>query len=226
MNKALRKFGKRNLAFLKWKLSPGNKKIFCIGRNKTGTTSLTSYLEQKRFYFNDQKTAELLVKDYADGDWSKILAHCKTAQIFQDAPFSWPNTWKQIVKQYPNAKYILTYRAPESWYSSLTRFHTKLFSSDSNRTPDKSDLMNAEYRYKGFMWDANRAVWNTPEDDVYNKEIMLANYNQHNSEVRAFFKDKPNFLEIDISSKEDFKKLNDFLNIKSEFDRFPHLNKS
>ena len=226
MNKAVRKKIKRNLHLIRWKLLGTKTKVFCIGRNKTGTTSLKAYLEQCGFYFGDQRTAELMVEEYAAKNWSPILSYCKSAQAFQDAPFSWPDTWKQLVKVYPNAKYILTYRDPESWYRSILGFHSKLFSSQAGHAPSAEDLKNAVYRYKGFMWDANRAVWNTPAQDPYNKEIMIANYIKHNEEIRDYFKDSSNFIEINLANSADFIKLNRFLGIKSTADSFPHLNRT
>jgi hypothetical protein len=45
---------------------------------------------------------------------------------------------------------------------------------------------------------------------------------QHNNKIRAFYKDKPNFLEFDIENDAS-EKLSAFLNIPITF---PHLNKT
>lgn len=124
-------------------------KIFCIGRNKTGTTSMLHVFKEFGFKLGHQPTAELLLKDYIARNWKPILDYCQTAQAFQDAPFSWPETWKQLVKRYPDARYILTYRDQEAWYNSITKFHSKKF-SDGLRTPSKEDLKMAKYRSRGL----------------------------------------------------------------------------
>ena len=226
MKKKYRKRAKKSLSFLKWKLKSSQRKVFCIGRNKTGTTSLTAILEQERFYVANQTKSELLIKYYREENWQPIIDFCKSAEAFQDAPFSWPGTWKHVAKHFPNALYILTYRDSEQWYDSICRFHTNLFSSDKSSTPTESDLRNATYRYTGFMWDANRAVWNTPVDDLYNKEIMISNYEKHNREVEEYFKGKQNFLKINVSDSSDFVKLKMFLGLSDAITGFPKLNSS
>lgn len=200
-------------------------KIFCIGRNKTGTTSLEVALKEFGFKIGNQENAELLIKHYAKGNFAPIIKYCKTAQAFQDVPFSWPYTWFILYNYFPDAKYILTIRDEEEWYKSITTFHSKLF-AEGKRIPNKKDLLNAKYRYKGFLWEANRAVWKTPENDIYNKEMFLKNYNTHNEIVQHFFMDKPNFLCIDVSKRDSYCKLATFLNKKPIHKSFPHYNKT
>lgn len=200
-------------------------RIFCIGRNKTGTTSLKKALSEFGYIIGDQVKAELLMKEYKNYNWKPILEYCKTAEAFQDVPFSSPYTWLILHEHFPNAKFILTYREPEKWYKSITSFHSKLF-TESIRTPIKKDLQEAEYRYKGFVWEINRAVYKTPENDIYNKEELIENYNAHNYSVMHYFKDNPNFLAIDVSEKNSYQQLALFLGKKPIHDSFPHLNRT
>ncbi len=200
-------------------------KIFCIGRNKTGTTSLEKLLQGFGYKMGDQASAEILVNDYAKGDFNNIIRYCKTADAFQDAPFSWPFTWLILTQHFPNAKFILSTREQETWYHSISSFHTKLFSS-TNSTPSLEDLKNASYRYKGFVWEVFQSVWKTPEDDLYNKDMMILNYRRHNEDILHFFKNKDNFIHIDVSNEKDYIKLCSFLNKQPKSSSFPHLNKT
>lgn len=200
-------------------------KIFCIGRNKTGTTSLEKALRDLGYKMGNVPKGERLLKDYEKSDFGPIVKFCKTAQAFQDAPFSWPYTWLVLFEHFPNAKFILTVRDEEEWYKSITSYHSKLFSG-GKRVPTMKDLQNAKYRYKGFVWDASRAVWKTPEDDVYNKEMFIENYKRHNEDVLHFFKDKPNFISLNVSQKGSYLQLCEFLNKKPLYGDFPHLNKT
>src|SRR5690606_32403789 len=103
--------------------------MFCIGLNKTGTTTLETGLKAFNYKMGDQKTGELLFKDWYKRDFKKIIALAKTADAFQDAPFSFPFTFIALDQHFPNAKFILTVRdSPEQWYKSLTTFHSKLWS--------------------------------------------------------------------------------------------------
>lgn len=200
-------------------------KVFCIGRNKTGTTSLEMVLKEFGHKMGSQYRAEKLLKYYQNSNWKPIIKFCKTAEAFQDAPFSWPYTWMILHEHYPDAKFILTTRDEEDWYKSLIRFHSKLF-ADGNRVPTKEDLQNATYNYKGFIWEANRAVHKTPLEEIYKKEELIRNYRLHNNSILHYFKDKANFLHIDVSQKNSYKKLAAFLGKTPLHKTFPHYNKT
>lgn len=104
-------------------------KFFCIGRNKTGTTSLMKAFEDLGFIVGDQHAAEVLYDQYFfKNEFEPIVAYCKSAEVFQDVPFSYLNTLRHIDKAYPGSKFILTVRDDaEQWYRSITRFHAKSF---------------------------------------------------------------------------------------------------
>ena len=201
-------------------------KIFCIGRNKTGTTSLAKALTDLGYKLANQASGELLIKDYANANWKPIIKFCSTAEVFQDVPFSSPYTWLILHHYFPQSKFILTTRDETLWYQSIVTFHTKLFSKDGINPPTIDDLKNATYRYKGYMWDENRAVWNIPENDLYNKELMIQQYQLHNNSIRNFFYNKPNFIELDLSNKSSYKELCSFLAKEPLYDYFPHENKT
>lgn len=76
-------------------------KYFCIGRNKTGTTSLKRAFEDLGYPVGNQRKAEILTSQYYfDGNFEPIINYCKTAQIFQDVPFSYPEIYKHLDKAY------------------------------------------------------------------------------------------------------------------------------
>ena len=119
----------------------GKVKFFCIGRNKTGTTSLKRAFEDLGYPVGNQRKAEILAgKYYFEEKFQPIVDYCKTAQVFQDVPFSYPETYKHLDKAYPGSKFILTLRdSPEQWYRSITRFHAKMFGKEG-RVPTVEDL--------------------------------------------------------------------------------------
>ncbi len=92
------------------------------------------------------------MEDWARRDFRKIIKFCKTADAFQDAPFSYDFTFQAVDNAYPGSKFILTERSnSEEWYESLIRFHTKIVGK--NRLPTPNDLKNFPYRYKGYIWE-------------------------------------------------------------------------
>ena len=212
-----------NLPFL---LKKQKNKVFCIGRNKTGTTSLEKALRELGFKMGDQSRAEWLLPYYRERNFSPIIDFCRTADAFQDAPFSYPYTFIALYQAFPDAKFILSVRnTDEEWYQSVLRFQSKNIGKNG-ALPTAEDLKNATYRYKGFMWEMFQALYQTPENDPYNKETLIAHYNFHNQMARDFFRDKPNFLEINVSEEGTYQKLCGFLNVRPVRQEFPWENKS
>ena len=126
-------------------------KVFCIGRNKTGTTSLERALSDLGYVVGHQPTAELLIHDYAQRNFKPIVEYCRTAEAFQDVPFSLPYTYQILDYAFPGSKFILTVRDNENeWYQSLIRFHRNRLGVRGKIT--KEDLLNDQYRYQGFIW--------------------------------------------------------------------------
>ena len=200
-------------------------KIFCIGQNKTGTTSLKLVLDELGYVVGNQEKAEMLVKDYLKKEYKSTIDYCNTAEAFQDVPFSLPFIWVILQKHFPKAKFILTIRNEDMWYNSITNFHSNKF-TNGLRIPDKKDLELASYRYIGYMWDYNRAAFDTPEDDIYKKDILIENYNRHNKNIKSYFKNDPNFITIDVSVKKDYENLCIFLGKEPQRSCFPHENKT
>lgn len=207
-------------------VSRGTTKYFCIGRNKTGTTSLHRAFEDLGYVVGNQRAAELLAdRCYFEGDWAPIIAYCESAQVFQDVPFSWEGTFERVDRAYPNSKFILTIRDDaEQWYRSLTRFHAKRFGN--GRLPTAADLQAATYVRKGFMYRAVK-LHGTPDDDLYNKELMIGHYLAYNRDVRAYFDGRPDdLLVINLATEGAYCRFVDFLGVDSPFSDFPWENRT
>lgn len=204
----------------------GKSKVFGIGRNKTGTTSLKKAFLDHGYVVGSQANAEMLTKYYASKNYLPIISYCKYGQAFQDVPFSYPNLYKFLDLKFPSAKFILTIRdSAEQWYDSLVRFHSKKFGN--GQTPSSQELKNANYVYKGWMWECNRLLYKSPENDPYKKDILIAHYNQHNQDVVNYFEDKPDkLLVINVAKDNSYQKFCKFLKIQPLYDHFPWENKT
>ena len=204
-------------------------KIFCIGFVKTGTSSMAKLLKQFGFIIGNQPVAEVLAEDWSlHKRVERIISFCYTADAFQDAPFGYPGLYRELDKAFPRSKFILTVRDnPEQWFDSLVRFHTKMFSSDKSRPPDEEDKRNALYRYKGFMLQSARNNWDYPNVPMYDEKEYKQRYSNHNDDIRAYFKDRPDdFIEINVGHKRDFKRLCAFLKVTTKLQDFPWENKT
>ena len=202
-------------------------KIFGIGRNKTGTSSLTVVMQELGYVIGDQKVAELFFDDWRKRDFRRLIQYCHTAEFFQDIPFSIPFTYIVLDNAFKGSKFILTVRDdPEQWYNSITKFHAKIYGKNG-RIPTKDDLQNATYNYKGMPYEFKKHIYNTPEDDPYNKEILIKHYINYNKSAMGYFRDRPNdLLILNIAEKGAYKKLTKFLGKKSLRTEFPWVNKT
>lgn len=206
-------------------LENNHKKIFCIGRNKTGTSSLKVFFENFDFRVGNQQKAERLFPYLAKGNLEPIIDYCKTAQVFQDCPFSYPYTYQHLDKAFPDSLFILSIRdSPEQWYHSLINFRIKHFGF----LPKKQDLKNANYAYKGYLWDTHQYLYNIKETDIFNEEILKNHYLRYNREVIEYFEGRENLIVINVSQKKDFARLCNFLGLTTQkkMDSFPWENKT
>jgi hypothetical protein len=203
----------------------GKPKIFCVGMNKTGTTSLQKAFLNFGFKVGDQKRAERLLVNYAQGDFKTIIRYCKTAQAFQDFPFSYPETFKYLASEFPDSKFILSIRDDaDQWYNSLVKFHMKVYGN--GKKPTINDLTNATYAYKGWAWESFKLLLGTDEiNDPYDKSKLISIYQNHNKSVIDYFSNSDRLLVINLADARAYQKFSEFLGIEYPGGKFPWENR-
>ncbi|WP_375577902.1 sulfotransferase [Marivirga tractuosa] len=200
-------------------------KYFCIGLNKTGTTSLKRAFQDLGFKVGNQRKAERLLKDIINRNYNTFLNYCDTAEVFQDVPFSFFDIYKVLFEKYPDAKFILTIRdSPEQWVNSITKFHAKKFSNNCVATAE--ELKRAEYVWPGWMWEAMKYNFDVSEQDPYNRENLQERYIKYNREAKEFFSTSDHFIELNLSQKESYQKFTNFIGVDSPYLDFPWENKT
>lgn len=206
-----------------WK-SKGKQKIFCIGRNKTGTTSIKKALELNGFVVGNQRKASSLIDSYLAKDFEPIIKYCNTAQAFQDAPFSYPDTFKYLDKAFPNSKFILSIReSSDVWYQSFIKYHSNKF--NGGRLPDRNSLMISDYVYHGWIWKSYKSQFGE-DHALYNREHLINTYERYNNDVIDYFRrNLDQLLIIDISKKDAYTDFCTFLNVTSNLNDFPWENR-
>ena len=201
-------------------------KVFCVGFNKTGTTSLTQTLKELGYHVGKQSTAEDLLYDWAKRDFKSIIAYCRTGNAFQDIPFSLPYTYQALDAAFPNSRFILTVRnSSDAWFNSLQQFHQKLF--NEGNPLEEQHLANATYRHKGWMLDFMRFVFDYPNTPLYDKETYIKVYERHNAVIIDYFKNRPNdLLVLNLSEADAYNKFRVFLGLPPNNGSFPWLLKN
>lgn len=205
----------------------GKQKIFGIGQNKTGTTSLKTAMQELGYKVGNQRIAELLVRDWAVRDFRRIIEYCHSSDFFQDVPFSKPYTFVVLDHEFPGSKFILTVRdSAEQWYNSLVTFHAKKWGANG-RVPTKEDLINAAYIYKGRPWHTNRLHHDTPEHAPYQKDTLIKEYENYNNSVKFYFRHRPDdLLVLNVGTKGAYRKFCKFLGVEPVRSDFPWKNKT
>jgi len=170
-------------------------KIFVIGFQKTGTTSLENALQYLgyRVYGGDKN----LQKFNNSKDLKKYIEETlKVWDSVQDMP--WPMYYKELYEIYPKAKFILTLRDSRKWIESVVKYFGSIRTS------------------------MTQIIYKVPCAEGH-EEVYLQVYNKHNKEVIEYFKDNPNFLIMEQGINFDYETLCEFLNI-NEIPKieFPH----
>ena len=131
-----------------------NKKVFCIGLNKTGTSSLHEafkILGLKSIHFVDGKNInikEIILDNYLKGN--DILKGLEEYDAFSDwdkAPYT-VDIYKEFDKQYPNSKFILNTRDLNCWLDSREK-HVR-----------RNRIIKLKHPWEGSSWlKIDRKAW-------------------------------------------------------------------
>ncbi|MCB0401985.1 MAG: hypothetical protein KDD41_07865 [Flavobacteriales bacterium] len=208
---------------------PMDRKVFCIGFAKTGTTSLEAVLKEFGYKLGNQPAAEMLCEDWYHKRSDRIINYCYTANAFQDIPFNMPGLYKELDSHFEGSKFILTVRKNEEvWFNSLIKFHSKIFAKDGKTQCTLEELKNAPYRHRGWALDTQQYFFDYQSTHLYDQEKYKSTYLNHIKDVENYFKDRPDdLLVLNVSEKGAYKRLAQFLNIEVEEGiDFPWLNKT
>jgi hypothetical protein len=204
----------------------GKQKIFCVGHNKTGTTSIQTVLGDFGFMVGAQGEAEILMADWIVRDFRRIIEYCKTADAFQDVPFSLGFTYQIMDHAFPGSKFILTVRNNvDEWYDSLIGFYSKITSTQGIPTAD--DLKKYTGGGEGWLWRFQKHVYGATEETLFNENLYKSYYTNYNNQVVEYFRYRPqDLLILNLSDRSAMERLCKFLGIKYTGQAMPHLNKS
>ena len=202
-------------------------KIFCIGRNKTGTTSLRDALQALGFGIGHQPTGELLMEDWAARNFAPLIRYCRSADAFKDVPFSLDYTYQALDAAYPGARFVLTVRdSARQWYGSLTTAHTRLIGKE--RLPTADDLREHVYHGRpGWMWRQHQLVYGADESTLYDEALYTAHYERHNERVLDYFGHRPDdLLVLNVAHAGAMEALCAFVRVPFTGQQMPHVNRS
>ena len=175
-------------------------KVFCIGFQKTGTTSLYAALTMLGY-----KTAAVVGRDLSAEELrDKALDLCMKAAKEHDAAqdMPWPIFFRELDAEFPDSKFILTIRDSDKWFASL-----------EGHFGDEPGAMQ-EFVYG----EASPAG---------NRDRYVSVYEEHERAVRIHFKDRPDdLLVMDLEAGDGWDALCGFLGAPAPDAPFPVKNRA
>lgn len=185
-------------------------KIFCIGQNKTGTTSLKIALSLLGYKLCPEDImydfGSVHFKDFRDGRYDGILDLVIQYDVFEDRPWNHTDFYKVLDKTYDGSKFILTTRNADQWWDSYIRW-------------DKKIGLRNSWHYR-----INSEVCYGVDSFLDNPDLSKQIYLDRNNKIKDYFSNKPNFLILDINEDNKFEKLCGFLNKEVPSKPYPYLN--
>ena len=176
-----------------------NLTIFNLGISKTGTTSFHKLMKE----LNVTSWHDITISEHTKDELKKefLLMDCYTGGL--------THRYKDIFEVYPDAKYILTIRDKFGWLKSARKLW---------------QVPNEDENFAGFR----KSIFGTTKVWELSDLELLNSYDKINKEIIDFFKDKENFMVLNIVDAKFkdkvMKELVEFLNIELISDlEFPHF---
>lgn len=175
-------------------------KIIGVGFQKTGTSTLREALKILGYSVKDTTPRALI--PILRGNYSKILRMIRNYDALEDTP--WYMIYRELDRLIPGSKFILTIRDEDSWYTSVSK-HI-------------GDLRAAHHEW---IYGLGKGI---PGED---RENTVRVYNQHNRNVHAYFRERPDdLLVLDFTKGDKWEPLCRFLGKEVPDVPFPHYNKT
>lgn len=161
--------------FRKKKYSP---KVFCIGYNKTGTTTLGKSLEMLG-YRNSSFNKKVWREFYKNNEIDKILDYTAKFDSLDDLPWLKEDMIPILDKAFPNSKFIYLDRDEESWKKSIFTWTYKV----TGKYPIIEEKLHEFRKHKEFVLNYFK---NRPKDQF----IILDIKDEEGFKNLAHFLDK------------------------------------
>ena len=216
-------------------------KIFCIGANKTGTTSMEYLLKLYGYKMPNQQEQEVrLSRNCFKTQYQEVVNFVNQYDAFQDMPFSWGHMYVVLDTLFPESKFLLTVREGPAWFDSLFNFHKKIYGLDAicsdPRVNEAVIRERTSYLYSGYtaeiterdLLEASNGTLSPNWAKLYSKDFYIQKFLARNEQIQEYFygaADK--LLILDITKEKNTKRICEFLDIPEKFAvEMPHKNKT
>ncbi len=179
-------------------------KIFCLGFQKTGTSSLAKALKGLGFTVGSahvqlNKRIRWDSEDLDQEISEMVLNIAKGVDVLEDSPC--PFLFQELDEAFPHSRFILTERDSDSWLQSY-----------QNYFPDRNNPLR-RWMYGVDRFSGNEATYR-------------ALFERQNAKIKAHFTDRQDdFLVMNLPNGDGWPELVNFLG-KDFLKPFPHANKT
>lgn len=187
--------------------------VFGIGMHRTGTRSLSHYLEALGYRsLHWPHWCEWDLKQHLGADNDRIMKILDPLfyqyDCFTDVPFA--GLYRELDRRFPRGRFILTTRSPESWWRSVVR-HWNL-GPEGSRLLDPGEMI----QYRLYEPADKTRISMTDE------RIQVEKFQRHNARVQEHFADRPEkLLVVDLGDPGKNEKVSAFLGKPTR--PYPHV---
>jgi Sulfotransferase domain len=121
-------------------------KVFCVGFNKTGTTSIGKALEMLG-YDHSSFNQKVWLNYYLKGRFDKVIEYAAKYQSFDDLPWLKEDLIPILDESFVGSKYIYLERDEISWKRSFGRWNQVMFGT----SPDANAGWTEYLRHREFV---------------------------------------------------------------------------
>ncbi len=179
---------------------PGAPRTFCIGLNKTGTSSLHLALQHlgfRSYHWGSRPAYHAVLEAQRDGE--RLLHHVGEEYDAYGDIGTLTVRFDLADLQYPGSRFILTMRDVDDWMNSR----------------DRHALRNLRDRRAGLYRGSNVQI---------DRELWRAQWDRHNDRVTGWFAGRDDLLVVDLCGGEGWERLAPFLGRPIPAAPFPHDN--
>lgn len=181
-------------------VEPARQKVFCIGFQKTGTTSMESALGLMKYRVASVFGRDMPLATLQNSFAQRGLEIAREHDAVQDMP--WPLLFEDLDRTFPNSKFILTVRDEDAWWSSILGHFGR-----------NVDVMQ-------------QLVYGSDAGAPFGNERRYRRvYREHNNRVRDYFAGREDdFLELNFSGPIGWVEICEFLGQSVPDRPFPRSN--
>jgi len=149
----------------------------------------------------DRELRTKITQFYKDQHYTPLLDVAQHYKSFEDRPWNMWKTYKRLDRRFPDSRYILTVRDPESWWRSTERWV-------------KIQKPHVLERYLQHF-----------EVEEFSRDSVVEHYQKYNDDVIRYFNGTAKLLVLNLEEGDGWTQLCTFLDEPKPDLPFPHANR-